>query len=136
MATWQATITVRAIVLMANTGERATATTGNRTAARAVAQTTTAVSMNDTLELALESADGIIDCRLEPLTDSPAPSYSATILYPASAGSYSRSDIFCHNLAFNPAAGCYYFEDTEEIHPKIIRLEAQLSAAILKARKR
>jgi hypothetical protein len=91
--------------------------------------------MNETIELALESPDGIIDCRMEPQEDDGS-SYEATILYPNTVGGNTRSDIFCHNLTRDAATGSYVFEDSSDIHPKILRLESQLSAAIVNANKR
>ena len=85
----------------------------------------------ETIELALESPDGIIDCRLEP-EDNNGASYAATILYPSTVAGYSRSDIFCHTLKRDAETGSYFFED-EDMHPKIKRLERQLSDAIVKA---
>jgi hypothetical protein len=83
--------------------------------------------MHEIIELALESPDGIVDCRLEP--DDSGSFYAVTILYPTTAGGYTRSDIFCHNLMRDAETGAYFFEG-EDVHPKIKRLEAELSAAI------
>lgn len=85
--------------------------------------------MNDTIELAIESPDGIIDCQLEPQRDEDEVFYAATILYPHMVNGYSRSEIYCHNLKRNRKTGQYHF-DSEDIHPKVKRLEAELSAAI------
>ncbi|MCD6012998.1 MAG: hypothetical protein K0Q79_2860 [Flavipsychrobacter sp.] len=87
--------------------------------------------MDEAIELALESADGIIDCRLEPQRNDAGLYYAATILYPNTVNGYNRSEIYCHNM-LRTAVG-YGFEEGE-IHPKVKRLEGQLSAAIVKAR--
>jgi hypothetical protein len=88
--------------------------------------------MDEVIELALDSRDGIIDCRLEPQRNDAGLFYAATILYPNTVNGFSRSEIYCHNML--PAAGGYSFEG-EDIHPKIKKLEGQLSAAIMKAQK-
>ena len=90
--------------------------------------------MNETIELALESPDGMIDCRLEP-QDNDGALYAATILYPSTAGGFNRSDIFCHDMKRDAETGSYFFEGSEDMHPKIVKLESQLSAAIVKASK-
>jgi hypothetical protein len=82
--------------------------------------------MTETIELTLESADGTIDCCIEPYTIDGKLCFSATILYPGGSGRYSRSEIFVHNLL--PGKGNeYFFESPEEIHPKVRKLEQQLS---------
>lgn len=91
--------------------------------------------MNEIIELAIESPDGIVDCRLEPQGHDAASSYAVTILYPSTASGYSRSDIFCHILKRDGDAGGYSFDESEDIHPKIKKLEGQLSDAIMDARK-
>ncbi len=87
--------------------------------------------MQEPIELALDSPDGIIDCRLEPQRNEAGVYYAATILYPNIVNGYNRSEIYCHNLL--PTAGGYYFDDSDDLHPKIKRLEKQLSDAIAKA---
>lgn len=90
--------------------------------------------MEEIIELTLDSPDGIIDCRLEPQLNDTELSYSATILYPNSTGGYNRSEVYSHNLRRGTKNGDYYFvagEDT--IPPKINKLEAQLSKAIMNA---
>lgn len=86
--------------------------------------------MNEVIELAIDSSDGIIDCRLEQEENDGEVVYAATILYPCLAGGHSRSDIFCCNMVYDARAAGYVFDDREEIHPKIQALELQLSAAI------
>jgi len=88
--------------------------------------------MDEDIELAIDAPAGIIDCRLEPQRSDAGLYYAATILYPNMVNGYNRSEIYCHNM--HPAAGGYRFEESGDIHPKIKLLEAQLSAAILKAR--
>jgi len=51
------------------------------------------------------------------------------------AGGYNRSDIFCYTLKHDAETGGYFFEHSDDMHPKIKRLEAQLSAAIMNAAK-
>jgi hypothetical protein len=90
--------------------------------------------MDEIIELAIESAEGIIDCRLEPQRDDAGLYYAATILYPHIVGGYSRSEIYCNDLKRDAATGAYHFDETGDVHPKIKRLESQLSAAIVAAR--
>ena len=89
--------------------------------------------MLEPIELALNSSQGIIDCRLEPQINDGVLSYSATILYPHTVNGFSRSEIYCHTLLQTEKSGDYFFEPGEEIHPKIKKLEAQLSEAIVHA---
>jgi hypothetical protein len=92
--------------------------------------------MDEPIELALESADGIIDCRVEPVEDE-AGLYSATILYPNVINGFSRSEIYCHNLLLDKKTGNYFFETNDNtLLPKIRKLEAQISAAIKSAWRR
>ena len=86
--------------------------------------------MEEVIELALESPDGIIDCRLEPQTNDGTLTYSATILYPHTVNGFSRSEIYCHTMQLDARSNSYVFDAGEEIHPKISKLETQLSAAI------
>ncbi len=87
--------------------------------------------MHEDIELAIDAPTGIIDCRLEPQSTDAGMYYAATILYPNMVNGYNRSEIYCHNM--HPAAEGYRFEYHSDIHPKIKKLEAQLSAAIIKA---
>ena len=89
--------------------------------------------MDEVIEISLESADGIIDCRLEPQRENGVPSYSVTILYPNVINGYSRSEIFCYNM--RKQGNVYVFDSNDDgIHPKIQRLEAQLSDGIANAK--
>jgi hypothetical protein len=92
--------------------------------------------MEEDIELVFESPDGVIDCRLEPQRDDEGVlSYSATILYPARVGGFNRSEIYCHTLLRN--GGGYYFEEGEQpMHPKVKKLEAEISVAIIAALKK
>ena len=83
--------------------------------------------MNKTIELALTSPDGIIDCMLEPIENESGIFYDVTILYPNISG------VFCSCLKRDATTGAYFFDETGDIHPKIKRLESQLSAAIADA---
>jgi hypothetical protein len=88
--------------------------------------------MDEVIELVFESLEGIIDCRLEPVKNGSELSYSATILYPTVVNGYSRSEIYCHNLRRGTAMGDYFFEAGEDpLHPKIKKLETELSHAIV-----
>ena len=91
-------------------------------------------TMDEVIELTLESAEGIIDCRLEPQRNDTELSYTATILYPNTVDGFSRSEIYCHNMRRGTKMGDYYFESGEDpIHPKIKKLETQISKAIVTA---
>ena len=87
--------------------------------------------MNETLEIAIDSVDGTIDCQLEPKRNDAGIFYAATILYPNIVNGFSRSEVYCHNMIRDAKTGNYTFDDNEDIHPKIKRLEAQISEAIL-----
>ncbi len=89
--------------------------------------------MDEVIELTLDSPDGVIDCRLEPQTNEGELAYSATILYPHTVNGYSRSDIYCHTMRQDANTNSFVFEAGEEIHPKIRKLEEQLSEAITSA---
>ena len=89
--------------------------------------------MDNDIELALESPDGIIDCRLEPFREEGELFYSATILYPQIVNGYSRSHAYCHTLRPDPETGDYHFSD-ETVHPKVRKLEGRLSHAIVNAK--
>ena len=86
--------------------------------------------MDEILELTLDTDDGIADCRLEPQRNDTELFYSATILYPHVVNGYSRSEIFCHDLRRTGYSDEYLFEHGTDIHPKIKKLETQLSDAI------
>jgi hypothetical protein len=89
--------------------------------------------MEEVIELIVESPDGIIDCRLEPVRNGGELYYSATILYPNVVNGFSRSEIYCHNMWRDSKMGNYYFETGENgVHPKIKKIEKELSAAIEK----
>ena len=88
--------------------------------------------MDEIIELAIDSPEGIIDCRIEPYRNDNELSYSATILYPNTVNGFSRSEIYCHNLRRGTKNGDYFFEAGENtIHPKIRKLETQISNAIV-----
>ena len=88
--------------------------------------------MEEPIELVIESEGGIIDCRLDPV-DEDERSYSATILYPSVANGFSKSEIYCVNMAYDQKTDTYLFEAETELHPKIKKLEGQLSDAIRRA---
>jgi len=78
-------------------------------------------------ELTLNSPDGLIDVRLEPTTHGTPYQWTATILYPNIVNGFSRSEIYCHDLSWHPESRAYTFDASDEIHPKILRLETQIS---------
>jgi hypothetical protein len=86
--------------------------------------------MNDPIELAIESPDGIVDCRLERIDPADAFVYSATILYPHLINGRVISKVYEHNLNLNAKTGLYYFAEQAMVHPKVLLLEDQLSAAL------
>ncbi len=87
--------------------------------------------MDEVIELAFESPEGVIDCRLEPLRNEAGLYYSATILYPNTVNGFSRSEIYCHDLVRDAKTGGYFFEAGENaVLPKIKKLEAAISKAI------
>ena len=86
--------------------------------------------MDETIELTLESPDGLVDCRLEPQRTESGLSYSVTILYPNTVNGFSRSEIYCVNMR-RDKSGSYVFEPgDDEVLPKIKKLEVQVSAVI------
>lgn len=88
--------------------------------------------MQQVIELAFELADGVIDCRLDPVEGDNL-RYSATILYPQVVNGYTRSEIFCHDLVYNNSSKSYEFENMDnEIHPKILKLESRLNELMKK----
>src|SRR5690348_9696680 len=94
-------------------------------------------SMQEPIELSLNSPHGLIDCRieLEPTDDEPQ-RYSVTILYPNMVNGFSKSEIFCHIMVPDPSTGSYQFLDDDiGIHPKVRPLEADIAAAIISNKK-
>lgn len=88
--------------------------------------------MDEAIELSIDSADGVIDCRIEPVEDEGGEIYfSVTVLYPNMVNGFSRSEIYVYNMHRTGATGTYQFEG-DEIHPKVKKLEGQLSGAIVK----
>ena len=91
--------------------------------------------MEEVIELSFDSPDGIIDCRLEPEHADGKLFYTATVLYPNVVNGFSRSEIYVYNLQFDPATAGYFFDAGEDgVHPKIKKLEKQISNAINKSR--
>lgn len=88
--------------------------------------------MDEDIELAIESADGTIDCRLEPKRneDTDELYYSATILYPDMVSGFFRSEIYCYDLV--RVGGKYVFAG--ELEDKIKVLEGKLGEAVRKGR--
>jgi len=88
--------------------------------------------MDETLELAIESPEGIIDCMLEPQLNDTELFYNVTILYPNIVDGFSKSEVYCYNMRRESKMGDYYFDEGEvSIHPKIKKLETQISKAIV-----
>lgn len=83
----------------------------------------------EAIEIAIETIDGTADCRAEPMAGDDGVYFNVTILYPNTSNGYHRSEVYCHDM-HGTRAGGFFFNDTEEIHPKIKRLEPQLSAAL------
>ncbi len=93
--------------------------------------------MNKDIELAIESIDGIIDCRLEPLENEDGQLYySATILYPDMMSGFFRSEIFCCDVVKERNGSGFVFAAPDDMHPKILKLETELSNAIVAANQR
>ena len=88
--------------------------------------------MNETVEFAIESPDGVADCCLEITGDERSPEYCITILYPHLVNGRLLSEVYVHKMDKNKQTGYYSFSDTPAIHPKVLALEKQLSAAISK----
>jgi hypothetical protein len=86
--------------------------------------------MEEVIEVAIETADGVADCRLE--LDMDNGTYNVTILYPHMVNGFSRPGIYTYDM--KKENGSWYFEAGEDgVHPKIKKLEQALSAAIVKA---
>lgn len=89
--------------------------------------------MQEDIELAIETAAGIIDCRLEAVRDEDdALYYSATFLYPTMVNGYARTAVYCHDLRQDGSG--YTFAPGEEIHLALPPLLPALNEAIRKAR--
>ncbi len=86
--------------------------------------------MNETNEFVLESPDGTVDCCLEITGDERSPDYSVTILYPHTVNGRLLSEVYIYSLDLIRQTGMYQFSDPEAVHPKVLALEKQLSAAI------
>jgi hypothetical protein len=87
--------------------------------------------MNEVIELAIELKDGVADCRIEPASDEEGDYFTVTILYPELVNGYSRSEIFCHDLFYDPETNTWFLDNGETgIHPKIRQLERQISDEI------
>lgn len=85
--------------------------------------------MQQSIEFTVDTTDGVADCRAE-MTGSDG-RLSVTILYPNNTSGFNRSEVYCHDMYKEREN--YFFADAEEMHPKIKRLEAQISQAILQA---
>ena len=89
--------------------------------------------MQEDIELAIETAAGIIDCRLEGVRDEEDELYySATFLYPTLVNGYARTAVYCHDL--RQAGSGYTFAPGEDIHPALPPLLPALNDAIRMAR--
>jgi len=87
--------------------------------------------MQDVIELAIATADGVADCRLERLPDDDdGKDYSVVILYPHQVGGRLISKVYEHKLLLS-VQGQYCFAEPATMHPDVRGLEKQLSEAIL-----
>ena len=89
--------------------------------------------MPASVELALPSPDGIVDCRIEITETDNGLLYAATILYPHLHNGRIQSKVYEHELNLHLQTGMYYFADPDMVHPKVLLLEHALSDAIRKA---
>lgn len=78
-----------------------------------------------TIETSIETPDGVADCMIELEEDR----CNVTILYPNVINGFSRSEVYSHDLIKNEN-GKYGFDRTQDIHPKIARLEEQIVGSI------
>lgn len=86
--------------------------------------------MDRVIETSIATKDGIADCRIELQEND---TYHITILYPNLVNGFSRSEIFCYDMRKKDDAEGYEFIYEEEgIHPKILKMEAEISAEITK----
>jgi hypothetical protein len=92
-------------------------------------------AFEELIELTVDSPDGVVDCRLDLVVPEEGEEYyTATILYPNTINGFSRSEIFVYDLKRDADGDSYSFQYGDEgIHPKIMKLEGQLSEAINKA---
>ena len=89
--------------------------------------------MEEVIEVAIETPDGVADCRLELNEDSGT--YNVTVLYPHIVEGFSRPGIYTYDM--KEENGSWYFEAGEDgVHPKISKMEQALSAAIVTAGKK
>ncbi len=88
--------------------------------------------MHQPIELTLESADGPVDCRIEPNETDERQFYSAVILYPHQVNGMTMSKVYEHELVADRGTGMYLFAD-ESVHTKIKALENQIAAALKQA---
>jgi hypothetical protein len=83
--------------------------------------------MMRTIEISIETNDGVADCMIELDDDS----CTVTILYPNVVNGFSRSEVYTHDLV-KDEEGLYRFSSMEDIHPKIAKLEEQIMESIPK----
>jgi len=87
--------------------------------------------MLHTIEIAVDTADGLADCRLEQLEEGSVAAYSVTILYPHTVQGRLMPKVYDHMLRLNRQTGKYCFADADMVHPTIERMAGKLSEAIL-----
>lgn len=89
--------------------------------------------MEEIIEVAIETQDGIADCRLELNADSGT--YNVTVLYPHMVEGFSRPGIYTYDM--KKENGSWHFEAGEDgVHPKISKMEQAISDAIIAAHKK
>jgi hypothetical protein len=88
--------------------------------------------MQNVIELALESADGTVDCQLERKKNENGIVYSVTILYPHLTNGIMMSKVYEHTMVLDRKTGKFAFsgEEGPTVHPKVKILESQLADAI------
>ncbi len=80
--------------------------------------------MKELIETNIETTDGTADCRLELLEDG---TYDVTILYPNIVNGFSRPQVFNYIMKASAEGDNYEFAYAEDMHPKIQKLESQIS---------
>ena len=90
--------------------------------------------MEEVIEFTVESAEGIIDCRLERKNTGEDATCTLIILYPHLINGIMMSKVYEYDLIKDPKTGLYAFSDNALIHPGVKLLEKQILEAIIKNR--
>ena len=90
--------------------------------------------MEEVIEFTVESAEGIIDCRMERKNMRGEATCTLIVLYPHLVNGTVMSKVYEYNLIQDPKTGRYTFSDDALIHPAVKLLEKQISEAIIKNR--